>query len=441
MNRINIESKGLLRGEITPPPDKSISHRAVIISSLSEGKSSIRNFLRAEDTLRTLEAFRKMGIDIKETEDSRVQGFKGSKELVINGKGLKGLKKPEKTIDCGNSGTTMRLLSGVLAGQSFTTTLTGDSSLKRRPMLRVIDPLTKMGAEISSEKGEYPPLNIKGGNLSPIQYDSPIASAQVKSAILFAGLYCNGVTSVHSPQKSRDHTEKMLEAAGVEVIEKGRKVSVKGIAKLNPMDITVPGDFSSAAFFIVAGLLIPGSEILIKNVGINPTRSGLLNILEKMGADISRDNERVISGEHVADIFVKHSRLKGVTSSKDFGNEILISAIDEFPILCVAAAAAQGETKITGAKELRVKESDRISSMSKELQKMGSEVEELEDGLIIKGRETLKSATVQSHGDHRVAMAMTVAGLIADGTTTVEDTECINTSFPGFMEMLGQLKN
>ena len=441
MNRINIESKGPLRGEITPPPDKSISHRAVIISSLSEGKSSIRNFLRAEDTLRTLEAFRKMGIDIKETEDSRVQGFKGSKELVINGKGLKGLKKPEKTIDCGNSGTTMRLLSGVLAGQSFTTTLTGDSSLKRRPMLRVIDPLTKMGAEISSEKGEYPPLNIKGGNLSPIQYDSPIASAQVKSAILFAGLYCNGVTSVHSPQKSRDHTEKMLEAAGVEVIEKGRKVSVKGIAKLNPMDITVPGDFSSAAFFIVAGLLIPGSEILIKNVGINPTRSGLLNILEKMGADISRDNERVISGEHVADIFVKHSRLKGVTSGKDFGNEILISAIDEFPILCVAAAAAQGETKITGAKELRVKESDRISSMSKELQKMGSEVEELEDGLIIKGRETLKSATVQSHGDHRVAMAMTVAGLIADGTTTVEDTECINTSFPGFMEMLGQLKN
>ncbi len=444
LSQIDIEQSGPLKGDITPPPDKSISHRAVIISSLAEGRSSIKNFLHAEDSMRTLEAFKQMGVDIKETEGSRDQGVKGSKNLVVNGKGLNGLKEPENIIDCGNSGTTMRLLSGVLAGQPFTAKLTGDSSLRKRPMQRVIDPLYKMGAEINSEQGGYPPLNIKGGNLSPVNYNLSIASAQVKSAILFAGLFCNGTTSVTSPGKSRDHTENMLRAAGAEVTETGQKVSIKGIDKLKPIDITIPGDFSSAAFFIVAGLLIPGSEILIRNVGLNTTRISLLSILKDM---IKSDSKKVIaetiqllkmrtvSYEPVADILVKHAELKSVK----VGSSRLISAIDEFPILCVAAANAEGVTEITGAGELRVKESDRIASMASELKKMGVKVKELDDGIIITGSKTLKAAKVQSNGDHRIAMAMTVAGLVSDGKTEVDNSDCIDTSFPGFKTMLDKL--
>jgi len=430
LNRISVRYRGPLLGKVTSPSDKSISHRAIMFSSLAEGKSVIRNFLRAEDPMRTLEAFKQMGIDIQITDD----------KIVINGKGLNGLRKPEGVIDCGNSGTTMRLLSGVLAGQPFDSTLTGDEFLLKRPMQRIIDPLTEMGAEISSEKGGYPPLKIKDGKLKQKEpYNSPIASAQVKSAILLAGLYCDGETSVFEPVRSRDHTERMLQAAGVEVNTVGQKVSVQGPARLNPMDITIPGDFSSAAFFIVAGLLIPDSKITIKNVGINPTRSGLLYILEKMGAKIKRD-ETVVSGEYVADIHVESSNLTGVTSGKDFGSEIFVSAIDEFPILCVAAAKAKGKTIITGARELRVKESDRIAAMASELKKMGVNVEELEDGIIIEGREDLKPAHVKSHGDHRIAMSMIIAGLTADGESVVEDTDCVNTSFPGFMDMLESLK-
>ena len=455
LNQIKIKLQKPLNGEIIPPPDKSISHRAIIISSLSEGKSIIKNFLHAEDSMRTLAAFRQMGIEITEYPPNNRQASRipskqpagkqstpksfatGQADLIINGKGLKGLKEPDNIINCGNSGTTMRLLSGVLAGQPFATTLTGDSSLRKRPMQRIIAPLTEMGAKITSEGNGCPPLNIRGGGLKPIQYNSPIASAQVKSAILFAGLYCKGETTVFEPGTSRDHTETMLRAAGVEVDKIGRKVSVRGIAKLNPMDITIPGDFSSAAFFIVAGLLIPGSEILIKNVGINPTRSGLISILQDMmETNIELLNVRAASGEPVADILVKHSRLRGI----NVGSDRLLRAIDEFPILCVAAAMAQGTTKITGAKELRVKESDRIASMTKELGKMGVETEELEDGIIIKGKEELKAAIVQSHGDHRIAMAMTIAGLLADGETIVKDTECVNTSFPGFERMLDKLQ-
>ena len=433
MSQINIKYERPLKGESSPPPDKSISHRAIIISSLSEGKSIIRNFLNAEDPLRTCNAFRQMGINIE--EGSRVQGFKGSRELVINGKGLMGLKTPKDIIDCGNSGTTMRLLCGVLAGQPFSATLTGDSSLMRRPMQRVIIPLAEMGAVIQSEKG-YPPLAIKGGDLKPIDYKSPVASAQVKSAVLLAGLYCDGITSVSEPEKSRDHTERMLKAAGVNIEMKNLKVSVTGKAKLKPLDTTIPGDFSSAAFFIVAGAIVTDSKILIKNVGINPTRTGLLDILKKMGADITLKNKREVSGEPVSDIYINHSHLKGI----EIGGDMIPKAIDEFPILCIAASLAQGTTKITGAKELRVKESDRISSMANELRKMGVEVEELPDGLTIKGRERLKAATVQSYGDHRVAMSMAIAGLAADGETIVKDTECVNTSFPGFMEMLKRLQ-
>jgi 3-phosphoshikimate 1-carboxyvinyltransferase len=404
-----------------------------MFSSLAEGQSIVRNFLRAEDPLRTLEAFKQMGIEINESPQPSALSSRNN-EIIISGKGLNGLTQPKNIIDCGNSGTTMRLLSGVLAGQLFPTSLTGDSSLRSRPMKRVITPLTEMGAVIESENG-YPPLRIKGGKLTPISYKSPVASAQVKSAIILAGLYCDGVTMVIEPGKSRDHTERMLKSCGVEIDIKDLAVSVKGIASLKPMEITVPGDLSSAAFFIVAGLLVPQSEILIKNTGINPTRSGLIDILDLMGADIKLENERIVSGEPVADLYVKYSQLKGI----DIGCDLILRAIDEFPILCVAAAKAEGTTRITGAKELRVKESDRIASMAAELRKMDVNIEELEDGLIIEGREDLKPAAAISYGDHRIAMSMLIAGLTAAGVTTVDDTDCVSTSFPGFMDMLGSL--
>jgi 3-phosphoshikimate 1-carboxyvinyltransferase len=433
-----------LSGELIPPPDKSISHRAIILSSLAEGKSIIRNFLYAEDPVSTIGAFRQMGVEIAigAIHESPVQTGRGDlrialpeKEITIHGKGLTGLKEPNGAIDCGNSGTTMRLLCGVLSGQPFSAALKGDASLTRRPMKRVIEPLTQMGAIIKSENG-CPPLNITGRKLKPISFRSPVASAQVKSAILLAGLYCNGVTTVIEPDKSRDHTERMLKAAGVNLSIEGLAVSVQGRAALKPFDIIVPNDFSSAAFFIVAGIIVPGSELLIKDTGINPTRTGLLNILGSMGAYIKLENKREVSGEPVADIYVKHSRLSGI----DISGDMVPETIDEFPVLCVAAALAQGKTKITGAKELRVKESDRIAAMAVELRKMGVSVEELEDGLIIEGRETLQPAVIQSYGDHRIAMSMAIAGLMADGETTISETDCINTSFPGFMEILERLQ-
>ncbi len=426
MNEISITYRGPLRGKVIPPPDKSISHRAVILGSLSEGKSIIKNFLRAEDPMRTLEAFRQMDIDIEDKED----------EIAINGKGLAGLKEPKGAIECGNSGTTLRLLCGVLAAQPFSSVLTGDLSLTRRPMQRIITPLREMGAEITARTGGYAPVSIKGGNLRPISYKSPVASAQVKSAILLAGLFCDGVTSVIEPAKSRDHTERMLKAAGVNIEIKGLEVRVHGKARLNPLDINIPGDFSSAAFFIVAGAIIPDSEILVRAVGVNPSRTGLIDILKRMGAEIRIENKRETSGEPVADIHIRYSELKGV----DIGGDIILRAIDELPILCIAACRAHGMTKITGAKELRVKESDRIASMTKELRKMGVIVEELEDGLVIEGREDLVAATTQSHGDHRVAMALAIAGRAAKGETIIENTECVNTSFPGFMKMLDGLQ-
>jgi len=427
LSQISINEKAPLRGELSPPSDKSISHRAIIFSALAEGRSMIRNFLQAEDPLQTLRAFRQLGVKI---EDETPNG-----EIIIHGKGLKGLKESGEIIDCGNSGTTMRLMSGVLAGQPFTSKLTGDKYLLRRPMQRIITPLAEMGAIISSEDNGYPPLTIKGGELKPINYSSPVASAQVKSAILLAGLYCEGLTTIMEPEKSRDHTERMLKAAGVNITIRGLEVGVKGRAFLKPMDIIIPGDFSSAAFFMVAASVIPGSKVFIKNTGINPTRTGLTDILKMMGADIKFHNVREVSGEPVADISVKYAELKGI----QIGGEMLLRAIDEFPILCIAAAKAVGTTRITGAGELRVKESDRIASMASELRKMGVPVEELVDGIVIEGREKLNGAVVQSHGDHRIAMAMLIAGLVADGETRVEDTDCVNTSFPRFMEMLRSL--
>lgn len=410
-----------------------------MLSSLAEGKSVIRNFLHAEDPLRTLEAFRQMGIQI----ELKGHGAKGMEnraandEIIVSGRGLRGLRKPERIIDCGNSGTTMRLMSGILSAQPFPSVLTGDASLRTRPMQRIITPLTEMGASITSEKNGCPPLNIRGSVLRPVRYKSPVASAQVKSAVLLAGLYCDGITTVSEPGKSRDHTERMLRACGVDVRIKDLEVSVKGVAALRPFEITVPGDFSSAAFFMVAGLIVPGSEFLIKNTGVNPTRTGLFDILKLMGGDIILENEREVSGEPVADIRVKYSRLKGI----DIGSDMVLKAIDEFPVLCVAAATAEGTTRITGAGELRVKESDRIAAMAAELGKMDAAVEELEDGLIIEGRERLNPAAVQSYGDHRIAMSMIIAGLAAGGGTTVTDTDCVNTSFPEFMEILEGLQS
>jgi len=415
-----------LHGEITPPSDKSISHRAVMFASLAEGTSTISNFLQAEDPLRTLEAFRQMGIEIDDTDKNRI---------IVKGKGLHGLSAPADVIDCGNSGTTMRLMSGVLAGQSFSSVLTGDEFLLQRPMGRIITPLSEMGANIVPEKEGFPPLNIKGETLRPVKYNSPIASAQVKSAILLAGLYCNGRTTVTEPAKSRDHTERMLNSCGADITTNDLEVSIEGTKELTPFDITIPGDLSSAAFFIVAALIIPGSEIVVRNVGINPTRTGIIEILQIMGGEISLQSEHEVSGEPVADIHVKHSKLSGA----DIGGDLVLKAIDEFPVLCIASAMAKGMTKISGAEELRVKESDRIASMSTELKKMGVHVEEFKDGLAIEGSEKINSATVQSHGDHRIAMSMAIAGLTVKGETTVENTECVNTSFPGFTDLLDKL--
>ncbi|MBI4688315.1 MAG: 3-phosphoshikimate 1-carboxyvinyltransferase [Nitrospirae bacterium] len=422
METFSIRKSSPLRGEVQPPADKSISHRAIILGALSQGRSTVKNFLRAEDPLTTIAAFRQMGVEIED---------KGE-EIIIDGKGLTGLKEPSGIIDCGNSGTTMRLLCGVLAGQPFSATLSGDDSLRRRPMQRVIKPLVEMGARITSQAGGYPPLTIQGGGLTPVNYKSTVASAQVKSAILLAGLYCDGVTTISEPDKSRDHTERMLKAQGAGIEIKNLEISIKGRASLNPFNIIIPADFSSAAFFLVAGAIVPDSEIVIKNVGINPTRTGLLDILHLMGADIETKNEHEVSGEPVADLHVRHSSLRGVT----VGGDLILKAIDEFPILCVAASLSEGVTKITGAEELRVKESDRIKTMAEALRKAGVDVEELKDGIIIKGRNRLKPASIQSHGDHRVAMSMAIAGLMADGETIIEDTTCVNTSFPKFMEML-----
>ncbi len=423
-DRIELKRAKKLKGRIIPPLDKSISHRAIILSSISKGRSIIKNFLRAEDTMSTLNAFRKLGVKI----DDR------GKKIIIEGKGIHGLREPDDIIDCGNSGTTIRLFSGILSGNPFLSILTGDSSLRSRPMGRVIKPLKQMGAEITARaEDKYPPVVIKGKKLKAIKYDMPMASAQVKSAILLAGLYADGETVVTEPIKSRDHTERMLPFYGAGIKVDGLNIKIKGNAELKARDIDVPGDFSSSAFFIVAALLVPDSEILIKNVGINPTRTGLLDILKAMGAEIGLANIRDVSGEPVADIHCKNAAgLKAVNITKDQ----IPALIDEFPVLCIAAAQADGITTIRGAEELRVKESDRIKAMASGLRKMGAEVEEFKDGLSIKGNAGLKGAVIESYGDHRIAMAFSIAALVADGTTTINGVSAVNISFPGFYKML-----
>lgn len=429
METIKIKPVRSLRGEIGVPGDKSISHRSVMVASIAEGRSIIKGFLSADDTQRTVKAFKSMGI--------KVEGF-GTDKLIIEGKSLGGLKEPEDVLDLGNSGTSIRLLSGLLAGQRFFSVLTGDASLRKRPMSRVTAPLRQMGAEINGrDDGGFAPLAIKGRTLKPIEYESPVPSAQVKSSILLAGLYAEGETKVKEPGKSRDHTERMLKSFGAEIGEFNLSVSIKGRPILKAQEVEVPGDFSAAAFFLVAGVLVPDSEVYLKNVGTNPTRTGLLDILKKMGVEVYLDNRREVGVEPVADIHVRTGRPKGIKIS---GEEVL-RAIDEFPILCIAASLAEGETVIREAKELRVKETDRISAMAEELRKMGVEIEEFPDGLMIKGRERLKGAVCNSHSDHRVAMAIAIAGLVADGETIIQDTSWISTSFPGFMEILDGLRH
>ena len=435
MERLIINSSGPLRGRSTGgavrvPGDKSISHRAVMLGAIAEGTSRVSGFLTGEDSVNTAKALAAMGVGI--------EGL-GGPELVIHGVGLRGLKAPGGVLDLGNSGTSIRLLSGLMSGQGFGATLTGDQYLRKRPMTRIVKPLSQMGAIISGEgEKNYPPLEIKPcGRLSGINYSSPIASAQVKSAVLLAGLYANGTTTVTEPMKSRDHTERMLKYMGAEVNVERLSVSITGGQRLVARDLTVPGDISSAAFPMVAAAIMPGSKVVISDVGINPTRTGIIDILRLMNARISVENVRNDGPEPIADITVEYSKLGGT----EIGGELFLRAIDEFPIICIAAAAAKGTTVIKDAAELRVKESDRISAMAGELTRIGVKVIETPDGMIIHGGTPIHAAEVDSHGDHRVAMSLAVAGLIAQGgEMVINDTENIKTSFPGFVELLESLK-
>jgi len=417
----------LLRGEITVPGDKSISHRSIMFGSLASGTTVVRGFLHGEDNHSTLRAFRSMGVEIIEEADGT---------LRINGKGLDGLQEPGDVIDCGNSGTTIRLMTGLLAGQNFFSVLTGDRYLRKRPMKRVVAPLASMGAQIWGRGGgDLAPLAIRGGKLRPIEYTSPISSAQVKSAILLAGLSCDGVTTVYEPHLSRDHSERMLAYLGAEVRPFSGGVSITGRPQLQGHEVVVPGDISSAAFFMVAALIVPGAELLIRNVGINPTRSGIIDILRSMGGTITLQDEREVGGEPVADLLVRGSRLRGV----EIGGEVVPRAIDEFPVISVAAALAEGTTTIRDARELRVKETDRIAAMTSELTKLGARVEATDDGMIITGVERLNGGEVDSHGDHRIAMSCAVAALRAASAVSIDDTACTATSFPNFWELLTQV--
>lgn len=415
-----------VRGEITVPGDKSISHRSIMLGSIANGVTTVTGFLRGEDNMATLHALRAMGVTIE--DDGSV--------LKIHGAGLHGLSEPEDVVDCGNSGTSIRLLAGLLAGQSFFSVLTGDRYLRKRPMKRVVTPLAAMGAKIGGRAGgEKAPLAITGRQLSGISYDSPVSSAQVKSAILLAGLYAAGETVVTEPHLSRDHSERMLKHFGADIDAAGTTVRIRGGRELTAREIVVPGDISSAAFFMVAGLIVPCSELLISGVGVNPTRTGIIDILTMMGGRISLLNLREVSGEPVADILVRTSVLHGI----DISGDLVPRAIDEFPVIAVAAAAATGRTTIRDARELRVKETDRIKAMAENLRLAGVRVDEADDGMTVHGTEKFTAFHADSCGDHRIAMSMLVAALVADNPCTVDDIACIATSFPDFFRLLEQV--
>lgn len=422
MNDIKLNGTTKLRGEITVPGDKSISHRSIILGSLAGGTTKVRGFLESEDCMNTIRAFRQMGVKIEQLSPG---------EYTIQGVGLDGLCEPENVIDVGNSGTGIRLISGVLAGQPFYSVITGDESIRRRPMARVAKPLREMGAGVyGREDGEKAPLTILGGNLHPIHYHSPVASAQVKSAILLAGLFADGETSVTEPTVSRNHTELMLRGFGADARSEGTTATVIGRPHLDARNICVPGDISSAAYWIVAGLIIPDSEITIRNVGINPTRTGILDALAAMGADISIDNAHDEAGEPTADITARTSSLHGT----EIRGNLIPRLIDEVPILAVAAAVASGDTVIADAAELRVKETDRVATVAAELAKFGAKIDERPDGMTVHGGAELRGAQCESHGDHRIAMSCAIAALAARGETIIHGTDCIGTSYPGFVE-------
>ena len=401
MNAV-IKPSGKLRGEITVPGDKSISHRSVMLGSIAKGDTRISGFLTGEDCLSTIDCFKKLGIDIE------VNGT----DVTVHGKGLKGLSAPAETLDVGNSGTTLRLMSGILSAQPFTTRLTGDSSIQKRPMGRVASPLGLMGAKITSENEKMTaPLTIEGQSLHGIDYTLPVASAQVKSALILAGLYADGETRITEPEATRDHTEIMLNYLGADIRKEGDTIVVRPAAELTGRDITVPGDISSAAYFIAAALISKDSEVLIKNVGVNPTRTGIITAFKAMGGNIELTNERTVCGEPVADILVRSSRLHGVVIK----GAIIPKLIDEIPVIAAAACYASGETVIADAAELRVKESDRIKTMAAELGRMGATVIQTDDGMIILGGIPLHGAVCESYNDHRVAMSVAVAALGAKG--------------------------
>ena len=420
--RYLVQPGGRLSGTVRVPGDKSISHRAVMLGSLAEGTTHVSGLLEGEDVLSTLGAFRAMGV--------RAQGPEQG-ELVVHGVGLHGLKAPGRPLDMGNSGTAMRLMAGILAGQAFESELVGDESLSKRPMKRVAEPLARMGAVIDTGEGGRPPLRIRGGRrLHGIDYAMPMASAQVKSSLLLAGLYADGITNVTEPAPTRDHTERMLRGFGYAVETSGPRISLRGGGRLRACDIDVPSDISSATFFLVGASIAPGSDLLIEHVGINPTRIGVLNILKLMGGDIELRNAREVGGEPVADIRVRHAQLRGIRIPED---QVPL-AIDEFPALFIAAACADGETVLTGAHELRVKESDRIAVMASGLKRLGVAAQETPDGIVIRGGE-IAGGEVDSQGDHRIAMSFAMAGLRATGAVTVNDCKNVATSFPGFAEL------
>nr|KAJ9633133.1 hypothetical protein H2204_007278 [Knufia peltigerae] len=409
-----------LQGSLTIPGDKSVSHRSVMFAALADGTSHIEGFLEGEDTRATARIFSQLGVRIETPSAS---------QRVVHGVGIDGLQAPSAPLDCGNAGTGMRLLAGLLAGQAFDSTLVGDESLSGRPMRRVTGPLSQMGAKIDTEADGTPPLHVHGGQtLNGIDFSSPVASAQIKSAVLLAGLYAHGETSVTEPHPTRDYTERMLSAFGVDIAFSPGKARLRGGQRLRATDIVVPADFSSAAFFLVAASIIPGSELRLKQVGLNPRRTGLLHALRLMGADITEENPAEQGGEPVADLVVRYAPLKGARIPE----ELVPDMIDEFPALFVAAAAAEGQTVVAGAAELRVKESDRLAAMATGLRTLGMQVDETEDGATLHGGVALGSGTIESHGDHRIAMAFAIAGQISHGEVRINDIANVATSFPDF---------
>ncbi len=410
---------GHYTGNISVPGDKSISHRSIILGSLAQGESHVENFLMGEDCISTINCFRAMGVEI-EREGTRVR---------IKGVGLNGLKKPNGVLDTGNSGTTIRILTGLLAFQGFESVLDGDASLRKRPMSRVSEPLNMMGADIRCANGKYPPVTIKPTRAGRgIRYVQPTASAQVKSCLLMAGMYCDDVVEVIQPRISRDHTERMMNYFGIDITVEDKTVSIKKSDGFQGKNIFVPGDISTAAFYIVAAAIAEGSDIMIENVGLNPTRTGIIDVMRSMGADITTENEKLLNGEPIGDIRVKGSKLKGITIRGD----IIPRIIDEIPIIALASVFAEGETDISDAEELRVKETDRIDAVCNELKKMGALIEAKPDGMVIQGSKKLIGTDVKSYADHRMGMMLSLAGSFADGVTNIDNVDCINVSNPNF---------